>query len=91
LPARQLVTVGEAMLRLGVRPGETLEDAPVFDVLVGGSEANVAYAAARIGLRAAWVSALPNNSLGRRVAKTLAAGGVDTSLVQWIDGGRLGL
>jgi 2-dehydro-3-deoxygluconokinase len=79
------------MLRLGVRPGETLEDAPAFDVLVGGSEANVAYAAARIGLRAAWVSALPNNSLGRRVAKTLAAGGVDTSLVQWIDGGRLGL
>ena len=79
------------MLRLGVRPGETLEDAPAFDVLVGGSEANVAYAAARIGLQAAWVSALPNNSLGRRVAKTLAAGGVDTSLVRWIDGARLGL
>jgi 2-dehydro-3-deoxygluconokinase len=74
-----------------VRPGETLEDAPIFDVLVGGSEANVAYAAARVGLQAAWVSALPNNSLGRRVAKTLAAGGVDTSLVRWVDGGRLGL
>jgi 2-dehydro-3-deoxygluconokinase len=37
------------------------------------------------------VSALPDNPLGRRVADTLAAGGVDTSLVRWIPGGRLGL
>jgi len=85
------VTLGEAMLRLSVRPGDRLEDAPAFEVDMGGSEANVAYAAARVGLRSAWVSALPNNALGRRVATTLDAGGVDTSLVRWVDGGRLGL
>jgi 2-dehydro-3-deoxygluconokinase len=91
LPKRQLVTLGEAMLRLSVRPGDRIEDAPAFDVHVGGSEANVAYAAARVGVRAAWASVLPDNPLGRRVATTLAAGGVDTSLVRWAAGGRLGL
>lgn len=79
------------MLRLSVRPGDRIEDAPAFDVHVGGSEANVAYAAARVGLRAAWTSVLPDNSLGRRVATTLGAGGVDTSLVRWKADGRLGL
>lgn len=79
------------MLRLSVRPGDRLEDAPAFDVHVAGSEANVAYAAARVGMRAAWVSALPDNALGHRVATTLGAVGVDTSLVRWVEGGRLGL
>jgi len=79
------------MLRLSVRPGDRLEDAPAFDVHVAGSEANVAYAAARIGLHAAWASVLPDNALGHRVAHTLAAGGVDTSLVRWEKAGRLGL
>ena len=87
----QLVTLGEAMLRLSVRRGDRLEDAPAFDVHVAGAEANVAFAAARIGLRSAWVSALPANPLGHRVAATLAAAGVDTSLVHWVEGGRLGL
>jgi 2-dehydro-3-deoxygluconokinase len=91
LPIRQLVTVGEAMLRLSVRPGDRLEDAPAFDVHVAGSEANVAFAASQVGLRTAWVSALPDNPLGRRVAGTLAGGGVDVSSVQWVKGGRLGL
>src|SRR5438132_6270796 len=79
------------MLRLSVRPGDLLQDADVFNVHVAGSEANVAYAAARVGLSAAWVSALPSNPLGTRIATTLTAGGVDTSLVRWVDGGRLGL
>src|ERR1700694_1814838 len=62
------------MLRLSVRPGDRIEDAPAFDVHVAGSEANVAYAAARVGVRAAWTSVLPDNPLGRRVAATLAGG-----------------
>src|SRR5258706_2405051 len=79
------------MLRLSVRPGDRIEDAPAFQVHVAGSEANVAYAAARVGLRSAWISALPDNPLGHRVAAELAAGGVDTSLVRWVPNARLGL
>ena len=79
------------MLRLSVPPGDRLEDASAYDVHVAGSEANVAYAAARVGLRSAWASVLPDNVLGRRVANTLEAGGVDTALVRWDTTGRLGL
>jgi 2-dehydro-3-deoxygluconokinase len=68
-----------------------LADADAYNVHVAGSEANVAYAAARVGLNAAWVSALPDNPLGHRIATMLTAGGVDTSLVRWVAHGRLGL
>src|SRR5438876_11076926 len=79
------------MLRLSVKPGDRVEDAPAFDVHVAGSEANVAYAAARVGVRTAWTSVLPDNPLGHRVATALTAGGVDTSLVRWVPNARLGL
>ena len=90
MPRFQVVTLGEAMLRLSVRPGERIEDAPAFDVHVAGSEANVAYALARMGLRAAWASSLPPNPLGERIASTLRSGGVDVAPLVWADRGRVG-
>lgn len=86
----QVVTLGEAMLRLSVRPGDRLEDAAAFDVHVAGSEANVAYALARMGVRSGWASALPRNPLGERIASTLRAGGVDVAPLVWLDRGRVG-
>lgn len=83
-------TFGEAMLRLSVNEGERLEDAPAFHVHVAGSEANVAFALARVGLASSWASCLPQNALGRRVAATLKYGGVDLSGIHWVDDGRLG-
>lgn len=85
-----VVTLGEALLRLSVRPGVRIESAPTYDVHVAGAEANVAFALARMGLRAAWVSALPRNPLGHRVATTLRSAGVDVDSVVWTDEGRLG-
>src|SRR5207245_10019538 len=64
LPKRQLVTLGEAMLRLSVKPGDRVEDAPAFDVHVDGFEAKVAYAAGRGGVRPGWTSVVPARSLG---------------------------
>jgi 2-dehydro-3-deoxygluconokinase len=90
VPRFQVVTLGEAMVRLSVRPGDRLEDAPAFDVHVAGSEANVAYALARMGVLAGWASALPGNPLGERVASTLRAGGVDLTPVVWAERGRVG-
>jgi 2-dehydro-3-deoxygluconokinase len=83
-------TLGEAMLRLSVDAGDRLEDASVFEVHVAGAEANVAFALARVGVPVRWTSVLPTNPLGRRVATTLAAAGVDVSTVQWVDNARLG-
>ena len=85
-----VAAIGEALLRFSVRAGDRLEDAPAFEVHVAGTEANVAYALARIGLRSSWTSVLPLGPLGRRVATTLAAGGVDLSNVVWSPTGRLG-
>jgi 2-dehydro-3-deoxygluconokinase len=85
-----VTALGEAMLRFSVRPGDRIQDAPAFDVHVAGSEANVAYALARVGLRSSWVSVLPRNPLGQRVATTLMSCGVDLSNVVWVESGRLG-
>lgn len=85
-----VLTVGEAMLRLSVRPGDRLESAPAYDVHVAGAEANVAVALAALGRNAAWFSLLPDSSLGRRVERELAALGVDTSTVGWVPDARLG-
>jgi len=79
------------MVGFSVGSGERIEDATAFEVRVGGSEANVAYALARVGLSASWASVLPRNPLGRRVAATLRSGGIDLTPVVWVDEGRVGI
>ena len=86
----EVVTIGEAMLRLSVPSGDRLDSAAAFEVHVGGAEANVAVALAALGRRVAWVSVLPDNSLGRRVAMTLRSYDVDIESVRWTEGARLG-
>lgn len=78
-----LVTFGEAMLRLSMR-------ARSFDAYVGGSELNVAVLAARLGVPARWVSRLPDNALGRMIAARAGEQGVDAQ-VEWTTDGRVGL
>jgi 2-dehydro-3-deoxygluconokinase len=85
-----LVTIGEAMLRLSVPAGRRLEAAHELKVSVAGAEANVAVAVARMGRSALWVSRLPDSALGRRVASELVSQGVDTGHVRWVAGARLG-
>jgi 2-dehydro-3-deoxygluconokinase len=86
----EVVTIGEAMLRLSVRSGDRLDTAAGFEIHVGGAEANVAVALAALGRSVAWVSVLPDNSLGRRVGMSLRANDVDIESVRWTEGGRLG-
>ena len=59
-----LVTLGEVMLRLAIPSPARIETVKQLDVQIGGAEANVAAACARLGLRAAWISALPANAWG---------------------------
>ncbi|WP_248895563.1 sugar kinase [Haloplanus halobius] len=83
-----LVTVGEATLRLSPPRGERIETAGTFDAHVGGPESNVAVATATLGLDAAWLSKLPDTALGRRVIGDLRRHGVRTGVV-WTDTGRV--
>ena len=78
------------MLRLSVPKGERIETAHRYFVSMAGAEFNVAIALARMGRSVAWMSRLPNSSLGRRVAGELGRHGVDASNITWVAGERLG-
>src|SRR5437016_4718775 len=72
-----LVTLGEVLLRLSIPSPGRFETARQLDVQVGGAEANVAAACARLGLKVAWISALPANPWGERTRREPVGHGVD--------------
>ncbi len=79
------------MIRLATPDFDRLETTATLDMSIGGTESNVAVALARLGRRATWLSALPANPLGRRIAATLRFHGVDVSHVIWSQTARAGL
>jgi 2-dehydro-3-deoxygluconokinase len=85
-----LVTFGEAMVRLTPPDFQRIEQARSFDAHVGGGELNVAVAAARLGVASRWVSRLPENALGRMIANRAREQGVDVH-VEWTADDRAGL
>jgi 2-dehydro-3-deoxygluconokinase len=85
-----LVTFGEAMVRLTPPAFHRLEQTHSFDAYVGGGELNVAVAAARLGVASRWVSRLPENALGRMIANRAREQGVDVR-VEWTPDDRAGL
>ncbi len=87
----QIVTLGEAMIRLTPIDYQRLETTPLLEVHIGGAELNVAVALAQLGVSVAWVSKLPDNPLGRRIVQEAQRFGVDTSRVVWTQDGRVGL
>lgn len=91
-PRHDLVGLGEVMLRLAARPPQRLEQAQELDVQIGGTEANVAAACARLGLRTAVISALPaEHAWGDRTVRELMGHGVDCRGVLRRPGQRMGL
>src|SRR5919108_3081177 len=86
-----LVGIGEVMLRLSIPSPARFETARQLDVQVGGAEANVAAACARLGLRTAWLSALPANPWGARIRRELTGHGVDCAHVRTVEDARLGV
>ena len=68
--------------------GSRLEDVASFAKYLGGSSANIAFGAARLGLRAAMVSRVGDEQMGRFLVETLQREGCDTTMVQ-VDPERL--
>ena len=81
--AYDLITFGEAMVRLSSPDHKRLEQCDTLDLRVGGAEWNVAVNAARLGLKTAWVSRLVDTWAGRLVVNKAREHGVDTSHVVW--------
>ena len=91
-PQHDLVGLGEVMLRLAARPPQRLDQAQDLDVQIGGTEANVAAACARLGLRTAFISVLPSeHAWGDRTIRELSGHGVDCRGVLRRAGQRMGL
>jgi 2-dehydro-3-deoxygluconokinase len=68
-----------------------LEQTRSLDVEIGGAELNTAAGLARLGRSAAWVSRVPNNSLGKLVTNRVREIGVSDQFVQYAEEGRCGV
>ncbi len=86
-----VVTFGEAMIRLAPPHFLRIEQTSSLDVQVGGGELNVAAGVSRLGLKSSWVSRLPRNPLARLLENRVKQAGVDSSAIVWADEGRVGL
>ena len=85
-----IVCFGELLIRLSATGRGLLMQSPAMDVHVGGAEANVAIALARLGHHTSMVSAVPDNALGGGAVAALRASGVDCGGVA-TQPGRMGL
>jgi 2-dehydro-3-deoxygluconokinase len=86
-----VVTFGEAMVRLSPPHFQRLEQTRSLDVHVGGAELNVAVGVTRFGMKSAWVSKLPKNGLGYMIRDRAQEFGVDCSHIVWSEKGRAGI
>ncbi|MDR3070793.1 MAG: sugar kinase [Propionibacteriaceae bacterium] len=79
-----IVSLGEVMLRLD--PGEgRIRTARQFTAWEGGGEYNVSRGLSRcFEKRAAVITALADNEIGRLIENFILAGGVDTSYIAWL-------
>src|SRR5437660_10515480 len=80
-----LVSLGEVMLRLDPGDGRVATTRN-FQVWEGGGEYNVARGLKRcFGMETAIVTALADNPVGRLVQDLIYQGGVDQTLVRWVE------
>lgn len=86
----EFLSFGEIMLRLKSPGHERFFQSPVFEATFGGGEANVAVALSNYGLSSAFVTALPDNDIGRHAINEVRRFGVDTSMIRR-SGDRVGI
>src|SRR5687768_876585 len=71
-----VLALGECMVRLSPPGHGRIEFAKTLEVDVGGGEFNVAYASARLGLKTAFASKLPDNYLAKIILNHARAVGM---------------
>lgn len=87
-----LITLGEAIIDLpATQNGVSLAEASSFLKVPAGATANVAAAAARLGLQTAFITKVGADAFGDAILQTFAARGVDVSQAQQDPQARTGL
>ncbi len=80
--ALDLICIGRTSVDLyAEQEGARLEDVQSFRKYVGGSATNIAVGTARLGVKAAMLTRVGDEQMGRFVRQTLAENGVDVSRV----------
>jgi len=87
---KKYITFGEIMLRLKTPDYEKFFQSPLLEATFGGGEANVAVGLARFGLEVAYISVIPDNSIGNACIRELKKHNVNTSFIPR-KGDRLGI
>jgi sugar/nucleoside kinase (ribokinase family) len=78
-----LVTLGEALVQLNAQQTGPLRHVHSFEKHAAGSEFNVAVAAARLGLKTAWLGKVGRDEFGQFIVACARAEGVDISGVAY--------
>ena len=87
---KKIVTFGEIMLRLATPEYQRFSQATSLNATFGGGEANVAVSLANFGLKAEFVSRLPENDLAKACIMDLHKHEVSTQNMQF-GGDRIGI
>lgn len=87
---KKVVTFGEIMLRLATPGYQRFSQATSLQATFGGGEANVAVSLANYGLKAEFVSRLPENDIARACIMDLHKHGVSTANMEF-GGERIGI
>lgn len=87
LTQSKFLVIGRAGMDLYADPpGTGIEDATKFSAALGGSAANIAVAITRQGGKAALLTAVSNDAVGRYTLKALTCYGVDTRFIKSVGG-----
>src|SRR6476620_10842605 len=76
-----VMALGECMVRLAPPGHGRIEFAKTLEVDVGGGEFNVAYACARLGMRAGFISKLPDNPVAQIILNHARSAGMSVEEV----------
>jgi 2-dehydro-3-deoxygluconokinase len=79
MPQKKVVTFGEIMMRLSTPGHSRFTQSDSFNIVYGGSEANVAMSLAGFGIDAEHVTRFPSNDFGKSAVQALRKGGLQTS------------
>jgi len=86
-----ILALGEPLLRLSPPGVGQLRCASSLDVHVAGAQFNMASNLARLGMRTALITKLPDNALGDLVIDVCRRNGLDVSLIQRVPHSKMGV
>lgn len=87
---KRVVGFGELLMRLHCPDGKRFQNAPVFEIYFGGSEANVCVFLSGLGFKTKYITVVPENDLAKSAIMQLRSYSVDVSAIQFA-GDKMGL